>query len=154
MRLTTLCYLIRGDEVCLAKKKRSLGAGMWNGCGGKAEPGETIEQAAVRETKEEICVDVAIPDLHAAGIIKFHFADQPQWDQEVHVFYTHRWQGEPQETAEMAPQWFKIAAIPYSQMWPDDIYWMPKMFAGQKFTGECRFSGSDNKMDKCEIKDI
>lgn len=41
MRLATLCYLLKDDQVLLAMKKRGFGEGKWNGPGGKVEKGET-----------------------------------------------------------------------------------------------------------------
>ena len=41
----TLCFLLRKDEILLAKKKYGFGVGKWNGVGGKVEKGETIEEA-------------------------------------------------------------------------------------------------------------
>lgn len=38
-------------------KKRGFGVGKWNGSGGKIQPGETPEDTAVREVKEEIGID-------------------------------------------------------------------------------------------------
>jgi hypothetical protein len=35
----------------------------------------------------------------------------------------------------MRPQWFDVADIPYSQMWPDDSIWMPHLIAGELFAG-------------------
>ena len=37
------------DELLLGMKLRDFGKGYWNGFGGKVDPGETIEEAAVRE---------------------------------------------------------------------------------------------------------
>jgi 8-oxo-dGTP pyrophosphatase MutT (NUDIX family) len=45
----TLGYLVRGDEVLMAMKKRGFGVGKWNGTGGKLQPGETVEEAMIRE---------------------------------------------------------------------------------------------------------
>ena len=42
MLQTTLCFLIRGDEVLLGMKKRSFGAGKWNGIGGRFSKGEDV----------------------------------------------------------------------------------------------------------------
>ena len=63
MRDTTLVFLVKKDstmitDICLAMKKRGFGAGRYNGVGGKVEKGESIEDAARRETKEEIGVEV------------------------------------------------------------------------------------------------
>ena len=50
----TVVFLIRENQVLLAMKKRGFGEGKWNGVGGKLDPGETVEQALVRECQEEI----------------------------------------------------------------------------------------------------
>ena len=49
----TLMFLINEGKILLGMKKRGFGAGKYNGFGGKVEAGETIAQAAVRETIEE-----------------------------------------------------------------------------------------------------
>ena len=54
LREATIVLLLRNDEVLLAMKKRGFGEGKWNGVGGKPNAGESIEEVAVRETKEEI----------------------------------------------------------------------------------------------------
>ncbi len=52
MITTNLVFILRGDEVLLAMKKRGLGTGKWNGPGGKVKGKETPEEAAIRETEE------------------------------------------------------------------------------------------------------
>jgi len=46
-------------------KRRGFGVGKWNGPGGKVEPGETLEQAVVREVKEETGLVVSRPEKMA-----------------------------------------------------------------------------------------
>ena len=41
------------ERVLLGQKKRGFGMGKWNGYGGKAKEGETIERSARREFFEE-----------------------------------------------------------------------------------------------------
>ena len=49
--------VLSDNKILLGYKKRGFGVGRFNGVGGKLEAGETIEQAALREVKEEINVD-------------------------------------------------------------------------------------------------
>jgi mutator protein MutT len=129
--VTTLVLLRRGDEVLLAMKKRGFGAGRWNGVGGKLEPGETLEQALVRECQEEI--DVTPTQFHKIAEHDFILDSlgQNAWHMFVHTYICTEWKGEPVETEEMAPQWFKLTDIPYDDMWQDDRYWMPQAFNGK-----------------------
>ncbi len=118
----TLCFLIDGDRVLLAYKKRGFGTGKWNGVGGKPEGNEIIPATMVRECQEEI--KVRPTSFEQTAIIDFYFLHQPAWNQQVVVFLVSKWHGKPQETEEMKPQWFRRSEIPYDQMWPDDILWL------------------------------
>ena len=48
----TLMLIFRDDQVLLIRKKRGLGAGKFNGPGGRIEPGETPLQAAIPLLKD------------------------------------------------------------------------------------------------------
>ncbi len=65
--------VVRGDELLLVQR-RHHGAGTWSTPGGYLDPGETPEEAAVRETREETGVEVDRPtflalsnDVHPDG---------------------------------------------------------------------------------------
>jgi 8-oxo-dGTP diphosphatase len=92
MKNTTLLFLVKKQdnkisELLFAMKKRGFGAGRWNGVGGKLSEGETIVQAVVRETKEEIGVDVQESHLKKVAELAFTFPHRPDFNQLVHVFY-------------------------------------------------------------------
>ncbi|KAK3246454.1 hypothetical protein CYMTET_16878 [Cymbomonas tetramitiformis] len=124
-------------KILLGMKKRGFGAGYYNGFGGKVEPGETIEQAALRELEEE--AHVTALDMERRGVLRFIFDDNPQpW--EVHVFHATEFSGEPLETDEMAPVWFLEADIPFDKMWADDVHWYPLFLGGKCFRGEFFFT--------------
>lgn len=148
MRHVTLVFLRRDSEILLAMKKVRFGAGKWNGAGGKVEPGETYEQAAVRECQEEIGVTPRA--LQKVG--ELHFYDLPNVEHYCHIYIATDWQGSPSESEEMRPQWFKLADIPYDHMWPDDKFWLPKLLAGTSFRGKVVIE--HNKVMECTITDI
>lgn len=140
LKQATLCLLVKEGQILLAMKKRGFGAGRWNGVGGKPNEGESIEEAAIREAQEEI--GITPKSLKRAARLSFLFPQNPpdqNWDQQVHVFLVDEWQGEPAESEEMNPKWFSINEIPYESMWPDDIYWLPKVLAGTTVLGKFIF---------------
>lgn len=154
MKNVTLCFLMKENEICLALKKRGFGEGKMNGIGGKVEAGETIEEAAVRELKEEIGVSARSSSLEKAGSIDFHFNDNPDWNQRMHIFFIKKWEGEPAESDEMAPVWYGADNLPFDKMWVDDKYWLPKVLKGKKIEGKFYFNNKGADIDKFEIKEI
>lgn len=153
IRDATVAFLVKRNsgeikQICLAMKKRGFGVGKWNGVGGKVEDehGETIEEAARRETKEEINVDIKTLDKVAE--MTFHFSHNPDWDQRVHAYLVEEWTGEPEETEEMNPKWFSLEDIPFSKMWADDEYWLPEVLNGNLTRGVFVFGKGNVILEK------
>ena len=150
LKQVTLAFIIKGDEILLAMKKRGFGAGLWNGYGGKLKDGENIYAAAKREVKEEIGIEVK--SMKKVGVLDFYFeGDNPDWNQQVHVFLIERYNGEPKESEEMLPKWFKINEIPYERMWEEDKFWLPKVIEGHSVYGRFLF-GADNKLKEKHVE--
>lgn len=152
-RVCTLLFLRRGDELLLAMKKRGFGAGRWNGVGGKVDPGESIEQALVRECQEEIGVTpISYSKVAEHGFI-LDSEGAAAWEMHVHTYIASVWAGEPSETEEMAPRWFKITEIPYHDMWQDDKYWLPQVLEGKILKTLFTFDGHDNLLSQ-KVKEV
>lgn len=135
MREATLCHPLQDGEVLLVRKQRGPGAGNLVAPGGKIETGETPRECAVRETREEVGLEVR--DLDKRGELRFVFGDEPFMF--VHVYRTTAFDGEPRSSEEAIPRWIDTDDLPYEEMWDDDRYWLPLLLDGQHFRGEFYF---------------
>ncbi|MEM1566697.1 MAG: NUDIX hydrolase [Candidatus Bathyarchaeia archaeon] len=74
--------IVCDGKILLIKRKSEPGKGKWSVPGGLVELGETVEEAVIREVKEETGLDVAEPELvdvvdniarDENGEVKWHF---------------------------------------------------------------------------------
>ncbi len=133
----TLTFVVHEGRILLIRKKRGLGAGKVNGPGGRLEPGEDALACAIREVQEELCVTPQ--GLRERGTLRFQFHDG--YSIFVTVFLASAYEGRATETEEAIPLWTPIDAIPYEEMWVDDILWIPPMLEGRTFDGRFLFEG-------------
>ncbi|MEM7383508.1 MAG: SMC-Scp complex subunit ScpB [Verrucomicrobiota bacterium] len=140
---STLMFICEDEQVLLIHKKRGLGEGKINAPGGKLDEGETPLEAALRETKEEVGMNVS--DAEFKGELRFQFKD----GHSIHcsVFLATSYKGKPRETDEATPFWCPVGEIPYERMWEDDRFWLPKMLKGNFFKGWFSFD-NDKMLDK------
>ena len=153
MQLATLCFLTDGTpptKVLLGRKKVGLGAGKFNGYGGKVEPGERIEMAVIRELFEESTIQVEENQLQKMGVITFTEPGEQDW--QTHVYLVPVWQGSPNETREMTHHWFAVDEIPYDQMWADDQYWLPHVLKGKRVTATIDFNADGETVANMDIQ--
>ncbi len=143
LRQVSLLFLRDDKYIWLAMKKRGFGEGYWNGVGGKPDSNEPIENTAVRECEEEI--EVTPLNLEHVATLDFYFPPEKSalgWDQQVVVYFSDKWDGEPKETEEMAPKRFSIEDLPYENMWDDDKLWLPKVIDGKFVRAKFHFDNS------------
>ena len=138
-------------EICLAMKKRGFGVGMWNGTGGKPNEGEEIEAAARREAQEEL--GISIKKFDKLGIINFTLRQEDK-NVQMHSYLVLDWEGEPQETEEMLPKWFKSTEIPFDQMWKSDREWLPILLKGKKFVATYTYACEGGEVETREITEV
>lgn len=128
----TLGILLRNDKVLLGEKKRGeIGIGILSGPGGKQEPDETLTECLIRETREELAIELDPVSLELAAVIDFYVADEI--DSRVYVSRVEVSLGEVRETKEMIPQWYLLNKLPYEGMFESDIHWFLKAARGNAF---------------------
>ena len=153
----TLCFALRHDpvhQILLGRKKRGFGKGKLNGIGGKIEPGERPLDCILREVQEEVGIELHPSSVQEMGQITFRFPFHPDYDHYVHVFLATEWHGEPTETPEMAPEWFNVDDIPYSEMWQDDAHWLPRVLAGEHIRATFIFGADNETLTDWEIERV
>lgn len=71
--------VFRGSQVLLVRRRDPPYQGRWSVPGGAIEVGETVEQAVVRETREETAVDVRPVEVIAIGDFIQKQKDRVRW---------------------------------------------------------------------------
>lgn len=140
---TTLCLLEKDQQILLGLKKRGFGEGKYNGVGGKLEPGETKEEALLREVREEIGINLLKYDYRG----KIEFIELYQGNKTNLIFYLYTatsWEGDIIETEEIKPYWFNKESIPYAKMFNDDKFWLPYILKGHNINAFFEFDDAWN----------
>lgn len=117
--LVAACALVDVDgRVLLARRPEGKKmAGLWEFPGGKLNPGETPEQALIRELKEELGIDVT-----AACLAPFAFASHEYegFHLLMPLFLCRRWKGIPTPRESQTLAWVRAQKLSDYEMPPAD----------------------------------
>ena len=122
---TTMIYLKRDNSYLLLlrnKKKNDINEGKWIGVGGHVEKGETIDECAIREVKEETGYDVH--SLKCAGEVLFVDENLKMM---MYIYEVTDFSGEMIECNEGDLKWIPIKDIYDYPMWEGDKAFLPKL---------------------------
>lgn len=114
-------YLINNKkQLLLGLRKSPHGSGTWCPPGGHLEYGESFEQAAIRETKEETDLEVNKEDVSVCGVTNDFFKESGKHYVTIHLI-SRNFKGtpkicEPNKCAEW--QWFEISSLPENLFLP------------------------------------
>ena len=136
MKLGTLVYLKRDSKTLMLhriKKEQDFHEGKWNGLGGKLEAGETPEACAIREVREESCLDLVDPRLR--GIITFPMFDQID-DWYVYLFTGTQFSGETIDSPEGNLEWIDDEKLLDLTLWEGDYIFLKWLNQDRFFSGK------------------
>jgi len=168
MKIATLGIILQDDQILLGEKKKGeIGTGVLCGPGGKLDPGETLEECLVRETREELAIELDPESLELVAYIIFHkgrtrfslinrILDFFGFRSSVPDFgvYTYRTRirlGELIETADMIPGLYSCKDLPLERIYEADRHWLPKVIRGERFHANVYYFGRAKGFNRIEF---
>ncbi|MBO4415044.1 MAG: 8-oxo-dGTP diphosphatase [Lachnospiraceae bacterium] len=150
MRKTTQCYICRkqnnGEEILMLyrnKKPDDPNEGKWLGIGGKLEPGETPEEANIREVYEETGIRLEPDACHFHGIIQFF--NTVCEDEEIYLYSVNVPENtEYIECDEGELHWIARDKILGLNMWAGDKVFLEPLIAGKDRINLALYYEGDN----------
>ena len=102
-----------------AHKARGL---KWEFVGGKVEPGETKEQALIRECREELAVTVSVGEVFMDVVHEY-----PDLTVHLSLFHASIAEGVPQKLEHNDIRWITVDEIPQYEFCPADQVILAKL---------------------------
>lgn len=116
---TTLCYLERDGKYLMlhrVKKANDPSHDKWIGVGGKFEDGESPEECALRETREE--TGLTLTSYRYRGLVTF-VSDRRETEY-MHLFTADAWEGELTACDEGELVWVEKSRLSALPIWEGD----------------------------------
>ena len=113
----------RGERFLICQRPAHKTRGLlWEFVGGKVEPGETKEEALVRECREELGIPFQVGEV-------FLEVTHPYPDMTVHLtlFHARILEGEPQKLEHNDLRWITREEIPLYDFCPADVEILQKL---------------------------
>ncbi len=145
MKLATLCYITdknRNSTLMLhrIKKENDYHQGKWNGLGGKLNEGESPEECAIREIKEESGLVVKNPLLK--GFLTFpNFDGVDNWY--VFVFTFNQFEGKLIDSPEGKLEWISNDRLTSLNLWEGDKIFLEWVFQEKIFSAKFNYENGN-----------
>lgn len=135
IRKAVRCYLIKDDKVVVTKyKEGNKKAGYYEIPGGKIEEGETPEQTAIREMKEE--TGLKIRNLKYRGNMTIEY---PNRIFDFDVFICNECEGESQDFEDNTSEWIEINELLKKKKILSSIMILDRFFVKGLTDEKCKF---------------
>ena len=108
--------LLKAGRIFATRRGKGEFKGGWEFPGGKIEPGETPQEALIRELREELAVEVSVGELLC---VVEH--DYPAFHLTMHCFLCEIASGEPALLEHDAAKWLKPSELRSVEWLPADV---------------------------------
>ena len=132
MHNSTLCYILRGDEVLMlhrVKKEQDINKDKWIGIGGKFESEESPDECLLREAKEE--TGLTLTSWRCRGIVTF--LNEGGEGEYMYLFTADGFQGEMTECDEGNLEWISREFLGTLPMWEGDKIFLDLLWQDAPF---------------------
>jgi 8-oxo-dGTP diphosphatase len=119
MKNTTLCYVLKDDQVLMLhriKKKNDINKDKWIGIGGKFEGEESPDECLLREAKEE--TGLTLTSWRCRGVVTFLSEGDP--GEYMYLFTADGFEGELIDCDEGELQWVSRDFVNELPTWEGD----------------------------------
>ena len=146
------------SSLLLGLKKRGFGKGTYNGIGGKLNPSETARESIIRETAEEINVDLLSNQISLVGRVKIDVEQGEKVSMAVFVArLTEEQKGQVKESEEIEPHSFGLdeggetEGLPWELLRPEHHIYLSLLLYGIQRGYQKRKEGWKSRFD-LEVK--
>ena len=129
---STLCYILRGDDVLMlhrVKKKNDINKDKWIGIGGKFEPEESPDECLLREAAEE--TGLTLIQWKCRGILTF--LNDCCEGEYIYLFTADGFTGQLKECDEGDLQWVSRDFLDQLPQWEGDRIFLKLLWQDAPF---------------------
>lgn len=132
MHNSTLCYVIRGDQVLMlhrVKKKNDVNKDKWIGIGGKFEAEESPDECLLRECREE--TGLRLTSWQCRGVVTF--LQEGGEGEYMYLFTAEEFEGNLHDCPEGDLQWVSREFLYRLPMWEGDRIFLDLLWRNAPF---------------------
>ena len=132
MHNSTLCYVIRGDQVLMlhrVKKKNDVNKDKWIGIGGKFEAEESPDECLLRECREE--TGLHLTSWQCRGVVTF--LQEGGEGEYMYLFTAEEFEGNLHDCPEGDLQWVSREFLYRLPMWEGDRIFLDLLWRNAPF---------------------
>lgn len=150
LKLATLVYALRDDQVLLVQRLKEPNRGLWVAPGGKVEHGESPVECAVREMREETGLTIERPVLRA---VMTETSPRPDYQWLTFIFVAWDFDGTFTPAAGVGEfRWVPIDEVANLPIPPADAVFFPRLLEdGATFTAKFEYDADLNLLRSSEL---